>query len=176
VHILKWPDSAIRRINFINRKQKSVKGLKFGNRQNAIDDAVTGTEVRHFTSGNNGNVDDDKENLSLEDEHEDEINGNSDDEYEDEINENTSSPEDEDEDDEDNSSPEDDDEDEASEVESVAPENPSREDDDEEETYEVESVAPENRADEVDPLPTTRSGRTYKPYDWAKHFPETAHT
>jgi len=56
------------------------------------------------------------------------------------------------------------------------PENPSREDDDKEETSQVESVAPENRADEVDPLPTTRSGRTYKPYDWAKHFPETAHT
>jgi len=176
VHILKWPDSAIRRINFINRKQKSVKGLKFGNRQNAIYAAVTGAEVRYYTSGNNGNVDDDDEILSSEDEHEDDINGNSDDELEDEINENKSSPEDEDEDDEENSSPEDEDEDEASEVESVAPDNPSREDDDEEETSQVESVAPENQADEVDPLPTTRSARTYKPYNWAKHFPETART
>jgi len=176
VHILKWPDSAIRRINFIDRKQKSVKGLKIGNRQHAIDAAVTGAEVRHYTSGNNGNVDDDDEIMSSEDEHEGDINGNSDDEYEDEINESKSSPEDEYEDDEDNSSPKDEDEDEASEVESVAPENPSREDDDEEETSQVESVAPENRVDEVDPLPTTRSGRTYKPYDWPKLFPETAHT
>jgi len=58
-------------------------GLKFGNRQNAIDAAVTGAEVRHYASGNNGNVDDDDENLSSEDGHEDEINGNSDDKYED---------------------------------------------------------------------------------------------
>ncbi len=55
-------------------------------------------------------------------------------------------------------------------------ENSSREDEGGEETSQVESVALENRADEEDPLPTTRSGRTYKPYGWAKHFPETAHT
>jgi len=185
VHILKWPDSAIHRINFINRKQKSVKGLKFGNRQNAIDAAVTGAEV-----GNNGDVNNDEEILSSEDEHADDVNGNREDEHEDEIGNSEDEHEDEingnsedeheaeinDNVDADNSSPEDGDEGEESEVELVVQENSSRKDEDGEKTSQVESVALENRADEVDPLPTTRSRRTYKPYDWAKHFPETAHT
>ena len=80
MHILKWPDSAIRRINYINRKQKSVKGLKFGDRQSVIDAAVTGEEI-----GNNGDVNNDKENLSSEVEYTDHIDSNSVDEHEDEI-------------------------------------------------------------------------------------------
>ncbi len=95
------------------------------------------------------------------------LTANSEDEHDDEITGDV---------DADNSSPEDEDEGEESEVELVAQENSCREDEDGEETSQLESVAPENRADEVDPLPTTRSRSTYKPYDWAKLFPETAHT
>ena len=40
MHILKWPG----RITFINKKQKLVEGLTFGNRQNAVDAAGTGAE------------------------------------------------------------------------------------------------------------------------------------
>lgn len=52
-----------------------MKGLKFGNRQNGIDAAVIGAEVRHYNSGNIGDINNDKENLSSEDEHKDDING-----------------------------------------------------------------------------------------------------
>ena len=171
VHILKWPDSAF-------------AALILSTGQNAIDTAVTGAE-----EGNNGVVNNDEENLSSEDEHandingnsedkhDDEINGNSEDKHEAEINENSKDEhEDEINGNVDVSSPEDEDQGEESEVELVVQENSSREDDGREEMSQVVSVALENRADEVDPLPTTRSGRTYKPYDWAKNFPETAHT
>ena len=81
VHVLKWHDLAIRRINVFNKKQKSVKGLKLGDRENAIDVAITGVEVKYYTDAdrdrnedeeneNNGNVDDEEENSSPEDEDE----------------------------------------------------------------------------------------------------------
>ena len=129
-----------------------------------------------YTDDNESNSVDEHEDEINEDEQEDEINDNSKDAAEAEINENS---EDEHEDEIngniDASSPEDEEDVEKSEVELVVQENSSKENEDGEETSQVESVALENRADEVDPLPTTRSGRTYKPYDWAKHFPEKLH-
>ena len=41
VEAYKMPQSAINRINFIAKKQKSVKGLKFGDHQNMIDAAIS---------------------------------------------------------------------------------------------------------------------------------------
>ena len=46
ITITKWTDDAIRRLNVINKKQKSAKGLLFGDRQNEID-AVTITGVNN---------------------------------------------------------------------------------------------------------------------------------
>ena len=54
--VCKMPQSAISRLNYISKLQKSVKGLKFGDRQNQLSDLIS-TRVEHISSNqNNQNV------------------------------------------------------------------------------------------------------------------------
>ena len=63
VKVMKMLENEIRRINFMSKKQKSIKGLKFGDMQNVIDHLIR-TGVKHTPNNN----DDDAQDTSNADE------------------------------------------------------------------------------------------------------------
>ena len=173
VQNLKMPISAISRINFMAKKQKAVKGLKFGDHQNIIDHLIS-TVVDHDSAWyeNQGTGHADK---VIQHDIEIEEAGNNNDPGESEDANSVEDPKKtaeeatvgdtaHDEHDADNESYEGDNNDKSSQDNNeILVENQS------------EEIAPPGAKDDEIGITVTRSGRVSRPYDYEKHFPETAH-
>ena len=174
VEILKIPVSAVSRVNFICKKEKALKGLKFSDRsKNTFNDSFrTGVHVepdveqlnnlptQHEIVVEDENVSNDTNSEPVIEEVTVEV--------EDEVQESNNQAEG--------------DEHEGAESGNSDEENNAEPGNSDEEN----NVAVENRSDEMqlqdadesdddEPYCRTRSGRISKPYDYSKHFPETAH-